>query len=51
MLFKLCPHCDQKSFSASATGIWLCPYCQKDITHVQAMPGERSEEEEEDKNE
>ncbi|MBS3951015.1 MAG: hypothetical protein KGZ53_10200 [Peptococcaceae bacterium] len=39
MFNKLCPHCNRRSFSASASGIWLCPYCGEDITSVLAISG------------
>ncbi len=34
MPYKLCPNCNQSSYSASDRGIWNCPNCGKDITFV-----------------
>ncbi len=32
MPYKACPHCQGRSYSASSTGKWVCPYCRRDIT-------------------
>ncbi|WP_366923968.1 hypothetical protein MFMK1_000905 [Metallumcola ferriviriculae] len=32
MPYKLCPHCQGKSYSASNLGRWICPYCRRDIS-------------------
>ncbi|MBU7008529.1 hypothetical protein [Phosphitispora fastidiosa] len=35
MLKKVCPYCGSASFSSTTLGDpWLCPRCQKDISHV-----------------
>ena len=35
MLKKVCPYCSSASFSSTTLGEpWLCPGCQKDISHV-----------------
>ena len=51
MFNKLCPHCNRRSFSASAAGAWLCPYCGEDITTISAVSGNQQPEDkgEEDK--
>ncbi|HHX51765.1 MAG TPA: hypothetical protein GX711_10040 [Clostridia bacterium] len=36
MYGKICPYCGGKSFSA-ARGIWECPYCGRDISHIPAV--------------
>jgi len=38
MVRKTCPGCGRKSYSASDTGKWECPYCGKDISGVPAEP-------------
>ncbi|MFY0544554.1 hypothetical protein [Brevibacillus sp. H7] len=40
MLRKTCTRCDKRSFSSDASNRWICPYCQKDLTHVLAEPSE-----------
>ena len=32
MPYKLCPSCQQASYSACVNSIWLCPYCGKELT-------------------
>ncbi len=36
MPYKLCPYCKRVSYSASTHSeiIWICPYCEEDITCV-----------------
>ncbi|MBP1942712.1 uncharacterized Zn finger protein (UPF0148 family) [Bacillus luteolus] len=36
MYKKVCNRCFKPSFSSCNTGEWLCPICQKDITHIKA---------------
>lgn len=36
MVKKRCPECNQDSYSAVASGEWLCPYCESDMTLVQS---------------
>ena len=38
MPHKLCSSCHQASYSASSSGIWLCPYCGKELTLDKAWP-------------
>ena len=38
MVSKKCPHCDKNSYSASDKGVWICPYCGKDITAEVSYP-------------
>lgn len=45
MFNKLCPHCNKRSFSASASGTWLCPYCGEDITSMPAVSGNQQAQE------
>lgn len=33
MPYKICPHCQGKSYSASTAGRWICPYCRRDISN------------------
>ena len=35
MVKKRCSECNQNSYSAFASGKWLCPYCEADMTLVQ----------------
>lgn len=45
MYTRVCPYCRQKSYS-SYTERWLCPYCQRDISHIPwdiASPGKTVE--------
>lgn len=32
MVRKRCRHCQQTSYSLSASGAWICPHCGQDIT-------------------
>jgi uncharacterized Zn finger protein (UPF0148 family) len=34
MYKKLCPKCQQPSFSSSDAGAWICPVCLNDLTRV-----------------
>ncbi|MCL1873132.1 MAG: hypothetical protein FWF85_03335 [Clostridiales bacterium] len=40
MTYKLCPTCNQASYSAYGRSIWFCPYCGCDITFIQGMRSE-----------
>jgi hypothetical protein len=39
MPYKICIYCGKTSYSAAdSPGVkWLCPYCNKDISHVKGM--------------
>ena len=36
MYLKICPKCNEKSYSASKINDWICPICDEDITEVEA---------------
>jgi ribosomal protein L37AE/L43A len=36
MIQKECDHCRKQSFSSCTKGSWICPYCNKNITHLKA---------------
>jgi len=38
VIAKQCPYCDQMSYSAADREGWICPYCNRDITHVPVQP-------------
>ena len=38
MLVKKCPECDEKSYSASDQGEWICPSCKEDLTAIKPRP-------------
>lgn len=38
MMKKLCPECDEYSFSAYTGAKWICPKCGSDITSVPYDP-------------
>lgn len=45
MPYKACSSCGRSSYSASDRGMWICPYCEKDITFVKStfsQPNETS---------
>lgn len=42
MPYKLCPNCNQSSYSASERGVWNCPHCGQNMTFV-ASAGEAPE--------
>ncbi len=37
MPYKVCPHCQGKSYSASSLGKWICPYCRRDISKTREL--------------
>ncbi|NLP36497.1 MAG: hypothetical protein GX357_02465 [Firmicutes bacterium] len=39
MPYKICTYCGKTSYSAadSPSIKWLCPYCNKDISHVKGI--------------
>lgn len=39
MPYKICTYCGKASYSAaeSPSVKWLCPYCDKDISHVEGL--------------
>ncbi len=44
MPWKRCPFCDGLSYSAATNyKIWLCPYCEKDISSVPECQPDREE--------
>ena len=34
MVYKVCPECNQTSYSACERSIWSCPFCGRDITFI-----------------
>lgn len=32
MYRKICPYCNNTSYSSYREGLWICPYCHMDIT-------------------
>lgn len=36
MVKKKCDRCRKYSYSTDTSGRWICPYCQRDITHVKS---------------
>jgi ribosomal protein L37AE/L43A len=34
MPYRACPNCNQSSYISNDRGIWVCPYCGKDITLI-----------------
>jgi len=32
MVYKVCPSCNQVSFSTRERSLWYCPFCGSDIT-------------------
>mgnify|MGYP002572755474 CR=1 FL=1 len=45
MAYKLCPNCQQISYSAGCKPTWYCPTCGKDISFIPArnrMPDRRA---------
>lgn len=32
MYRKICPYCNNASYSSHREGLWICPYCHMDIT-------------------
>jgi|CZCB01.1.fsa_nt_gi endogenous inhibitor of DNA gyrase (YacG/DUF329 family) len=52
MPYKICPYCGKTSYSAAESPSieWLCPYCDKDISHAESLTSvPRKEKEEEEK--
>lgn len=37
MYKKICNRCFQPSYSASNSGQWICPVCQKDLANSKAL--------------
>lgn len=37
MPYKVCPLCNQSSYSASERDIWFCPYCGEDMTFCEGF--------------
>jgi len=37
---KVCPRCNQPSYSSAELTQWLCPYCERDLTDIEATPPE-----------
>lgn len=46
MPYKLCPNCNQASYSTNGRGVWECPYCGSDITFVLGTVEHPKEDEE-----
>ncbi len=40
MVYKICPVCNQTSYSASDRGFWNCPYCGKEMSMVEGAARE-----------
>jgi len=34
MYRKICPYCNNTSYSSYREGLWICPYCHMDITET-----------------
>lgn len=41
MPYKVCPSCQQASYSANISGIWFCPYCGKELTLSKSIQDRR----------
>jgi len=37
MYKKECPNCNGSSYSSYSKGKWTCPYCEEDLTEVEAV--------------
>lgn len=35
---KVCPFCQQSSYSAATYGNWICPHCNEDLTLLKFSP-------------
>ncbi|WP_371017615.1 hypothetical protein [Pseudalkalibacillus sp. JSM 102089] len=35
MVEKTCDKCQKPSYSSNYQGVWICPYCGKDLTEIQ----------------
>jgi uncharacterized Zn finger protein (UPF0148 family) len=40
MYKKTCDRCMRASYSSSESGKWICPSCQKDISHLKLRQAE-----------
>lgn len=38
MMKKTCTQCGKDSYSATDRGSWYCPYCNHDLSKVEAQP-------------
>lgn len=43
MYQKRCDRCWKFSYSSDGLGRWVCPYCNRDISHVKAGPADPSD--------
>ncbi|MBM7582980.1 ribosomal protein L37AE/L43A [Caldicoprobacter guelmensis] len=34
MYRKICPYCNNASYSSYREGLWICPHCHMDITEI-----------------
>ena len=41
---KVCPECEKKSYSASKKEEWTCPYCNEDLTKLEAQIPDNSDD-------
>ncbi len=42
MPYKICPSCQQTSYSAAGDNIWICPCCGEDISLISGIGDRRS---------
>jgi len=43
MYMKVCPECEKKSYSASKIEEWTCPYCNENLTDIEAKISDNSD--------
>ncbi len=43
MYQKRCDRCRKFSYGSDGYGRWICPYCNRDISHVKEDPADHSD--------
>ncbi|MGC5325272.1 hypothetical protein [Brevibacillus sp. SYSU BS000544] len=43
MYQKRCDRCRRFSYGSDGCGKWICPYCNRDISHLKAKPADLSD--------